>query len=122
MPTIQSSRRHFLAGLSLAGTAGVLGPRRSFADDGPPETTAIRLAYYPNNCLAPLLVAEDLLQAEGFTDIQYVQVPESFTIPAGSVTVTDFEPGAALLRPAGMAGPMTVFTLVFFTVKSLRPR
>jgi NitT/TauT family transport system substrate-binding protein len=43
--------------------------------------TAIRLAYYSNNCLAPLLVAEDLLRAEGFTDIQYVSVPASFTIP-----------------------------------------
>ena len=80
MPMTQS-RRHFLAGLSLAGTAGVLGPRRSLADDGPPETTAIRLAYYPNNCLAPLLVAEDLLRAEGFTEVRYVSVPESFTIP-----------------------------------------
>ena len=68
MPMVQS-RRHFLAGMSLAGTAGVLGPRRSLADDGPPETTAIRLAYYPNNCLAPLLVAEDLLRAEGFTEV-----------------------------------------------------
>jgi NitT/TauT family transport system substrate-binding protein len=43
--------------------------------------TTIRLAYYSNNCLAPLLVAEDLLRAEGFTEIHYVAVPESFTIP-----------------------------------------
>ena len=78
---IRHNRRDFLASLSAAGAAGILGPRRSFADEGPPEITTIRLAYYPNDCLAPLLVAEDLLRAEGFTDIRYVSLPESFTTP-----------------------------------------
>ena len=78
---IPQNRRHFLASASLAGAAAVLGSRISLADEGPPETTTIRLAYYPNNCLAPLLVAEDLLRAEGFTDIRYVSLPESFTTP-----------------------------------------
>jgi NitT/TauT family transport system substrate-binding protein len=78
---IVQSRRDFLAGLSAAGAASVLGAQASLADEGPPETTAIKLAYYSNNCLAPLLVAEDLLRAEGFTDVRYVSVPESFTIP-----------------------------------------
>jgi NitT/TauT family transport system substrate-binding protein len=78
---IIQSRRHFLASASLAVAAGAFGARDSLADEGPPETTTIRLAYYSNNCLAPLLLAEDLLRAEGFTDIQYVSVPESFTIP-----------------------------------------
>lgn len=75
------SRRDFLASTSVAAAAGVFGVRGSLADEGPPETTTIRLAYYSNNCLAPLLVAEDLLRAEGFTDISYVPVPESFTTP-----------------------------------------
>jgi NitT/TauT family transport system substrate-binding protein len=75
------SRRDFLASASLAAAAGVLGARGSLADEGPPETTTIRLAYYPNNCLVPLLVAEDLLRVEGFTDISYVSEPESFTFP-----------------------------------------
>jgi len=78
---IIQNRRDFLASLSAAGAAGVLGARGSFAHEGPPETTTIKLAYYANNCLAPLLVAEDLLRTEGFTDIEYVAVPESFTIP-----------------------------------------
>jgi NitT/TauT family transport system substrate-binding protein len=78
---IVQSRRHFLSTLSAAGAAGVLGSRTSLADEGPPEVTTLRLAYYPNNCLAPLLVAEDLLLAEGFTDIRYVSLPESFTTP-----------------------------------------
>ena len=78
---IRQNRRHFLASLSAAGAAGVLGARGALADDGPPETTTIKLAYYSNNCLAPLLVAEDLLRPKGFTEIRYVSVPESFTIP-----------------------------------------
>jgi NitT/TauT family transport system substrate-binding protein len=77
----RQKRRDFLASASLAAAAGVLGPRGALADDGPPETTTIKLAYYGNNCLAPLLIAKDLLQAEGFTDIRYVEAPESFTIP-----------------------------------------
>ena len=75
------SRREFLTALTAVGAAGVLGARRSLADEGPPETTAIRLAYYKNNCLAPLLVAEDLLRLEGFTEIKYVSVPKSFLTP-----------------------------------------
>jgi NitT/TauT family transport system substrate-binding protein len=67
--------------MSAAGAAAVLGSRDPLANEGPPEITTIRLAYYPNDCLAPLLVAEDLLRAEGFTDIRYVSLPESFTTP-----------------------------------------
>ena len=37
------SRRDFLASASLAAAAGVLGARASLADEGPPETTTIRL-------------------------------------------------------------------------------
>ena len=41
---IIQNRRDFLASLSAAGAAGVLGARASLADEGPPETTTIRLA------------------------------------------------------------------------------
>src|SRR5262249_9759875 len=75
------TRRRFLTSIALAGATGVLGGPYSLADEGPPETRTIRLAYYSNNCLAPLLVAEDLLRMEGFTDINYVSVPESFSTP-----------------------------------------
>jgi NitT/TauT family transport system substrate-binding protein len=69
---IMQSRRHFLAGLSAACTACVLGTRPSLADEGPPETTTVRVGDYPNICGAPVDIAEDLLRAEGFTDIRYV--------------------------------------------------
>ena len=80
MPVLRT-RRSFMASVSAAGAVSLLGSSPSFADDGPPETTTLRLAYYPNNCLAPLLVAESLLRSEGFTDIQYVSVPANFTVP-----------------------------------------
>ena len=44
---IIQSRRDFLASLSAAGAAGVLGARASLADEGPPETTTIRLVQDP---------------------------------------------------------------------------
>jgi NitT/TauT family transport system substrate-binding protein len=69
------TRRRFLGGLTVAGAAGLLGlhPVRMAAEP-PPETTALRLVHTPAICLAPHYVAEVLLQAEGFTDVQYVKV------------------------------------------------
>jgi NitT/TauT family transport system substrate-binding protein len=69
---IVQSRRDFMTALSVAGAAGILGTRASLADEGPPETTTVRVADYPNICGAPVAIAEDLLRAEGFTDIRYV--------------------------------------------------
>jgi NitT/TauT family transport system substrate-binding protein len=80
MKLIQS-RRHFLASASLAGAAGVLGARRSLADEGPPETTTIRLPQNSNICLAPGYIADNLLRAEGFTDIRRVPSPGGFSFP-----------------------------------------
>ncbi|UPJ42777.1 ABC transporter substrate-binding protein [Bradyrhizobium sp. 40] len=41
--------------------------------DPPPETTTIRLAKLPGICIAPQYVVSDLLNAEGFTNVVYVQ-------------------------------------------------
>src|SRR5215831_4172855 len=68
------SRREFLGRLTLAGTAGVLGLCPSpVAAEPPPEVTRIRLHKMPGICIAPQYVAEELLHAEGFTEVQYVQ-------------------------------------------------
>src|SRR5918994_4649805 len=83
---MRQNRRDFLASASLATAAGILGARASFADEPPLETTTIRLrredapptvvSGVADNtlCVAPSYVAEDLLRAEGFTDIRYVPV------------------------------------------------
>jgi NitT/TauT family transport system substrate-binding protein len=61
------SRRTFLAGLPLAGTAELLGLHpRLVAAESPPETTRLRLVRGPGLCVAPEYVAEELLQGEGF--------------------------------------------------------
>src|SRR5262245_12371192 len=66
------SRREFL-GLTVAGTAGLLGLKpEPIAAEPPLETTTLRLAQGWGICWAPQYVAEELLRREGFTDVQYV--------------------------------------------------
>ena len=69
---IIQSRRRFLAGLSAAGAASLVGVQQSLAAEPPPETTSVRLAKIKGICIAPQYVAEELLHAEGFTDVRYV--------------------------------------------------
>ena len=68
------SRRRFLERVTLAGTVGLLGLRpRAVAAEPPPETTTLRLVQGLGLCVAPLYVAEELLQAEGFLDVHSVK-------------------------------------------------
>ena len=70
---IIQNRRDFLASLSVAGAAGVAWrPDARSPTRGRRKTTTIRLAKIPGICIAPQYVAEDLLRAEGFTDVRYV--------------------------------------------------
>jgi NitT/TauT family transport system substrate-binding protein len=74
MQPIQS-RRRFLTTLSSAGVAGLMGAERSSAQEGPLETTTVRLSKNASICVAPQFVAEELLRAEGFSDIRFVPAP-----------------------------------------------
>jgi NitT/TauT family transport system substrate-binding protein len=66
-------RREFLGGLTLAGTAGLLGVRPGpAAAEPPPETTKLRVTRSLSICQAPQYIAEALFEAEGFTDVQFV--------------------------------------------------
>ncbi len=69
------SRRRMLATLSSAAAAGLIGGAKASAQEAPPETTIIRLGKIPGICIAPQYVAEELLGAEGFTSVQYVELP-----------------------------------------------
>jgi NitT/TauT family transport system substrate-binding protein len=68
------TRRAFLGGLTLAGTAGLLSLHSSrVTAEPPPETRRIRLVRIPSICQAPQYVAEELLRSEGFAEVHYIQ-------------------------------------------------
>jgi NitT/TauT family transport system substrate-binding protein len=75
MKTIQS-RRRFLTTLSSAGAAGLIGGSNSFAQEAPPETTRIRFVRNPSICVTPQYLAEELLRADGFSDVQYIEATD----------------------------------------------
>jgi NitT/TauT family transport system substrate-binding protein len=82
MPTMQT-RRRFLTTVSLAGTVGALRAPPAFAAEGPLETTTVRIANRHSLCNAPQHVAEELLRAEGFTEIRYIETAAAAT--AGTI-------------------------------------
>ena len=69
---LEQNRRRFLASASFIVAAAALGARAPLAGELPPETTTLRLQRGFTICLAPGQIAEELLRAEGFTDISYV--------------------------------------------------
>jgi NitT/TauT family transport system substrate-binding protein len=83
------------------------------AADGPLETTAVRFMRTPSICHAPQFVVEDLLRAEGFTDIRYVEGTSSAEINEAVVSGkvdfnTHFAPQWVSVIDDG--GPITVLT------------
>jgi NitT/TauT family transport system substrate-binding protein len=81
MALIQT-RRRFVAGLAAAGGASLLRAPLSLAAEGSLETTTVRIAKSPAICVAPKYIAEELLRAEGFTDIRYIDVEPGQGAPA----------------------------------------
>jgi NitT/TauT family transport system substrate-binding protein len=84
---IMQKRRDFLASASMAAAAEVLGIGAALADEPPPEVTMLRLRHEPGTvklldqgvvenpiCIAPQYLAEELLSAEGFSDVRYISV------------------------------------------------
>jgi ABC-type nitrate/sulfonate/bicarbonate transport system substrate-binding protein len=69
-------RRDVIGGAGILGTTTLLGVGvPPGAAEPPPETTSLRLDQRPSICAAPQYAAEELLRAEGFTDLQYVKTP-----------------------------------------------
>jgi NitT/TauT family transport system substrate-binding protein len=111
------SRRQFVGGLTLAGMAGFFGARpERVAAEPPPETTTLKLVKIPAICVAPQYVAEELLRAEGFTDVQYVTMAtgtENYKAMAagelhfstqaiGATVLLQLDPGAPVVVLAGV--------------------
>ena len=109
------SRREFLRAAGLAGAGAVLlGACRS--DDGeggststpeadpPPETTTIRLGKdigLPR--YAPIFLAEQFLPAEGFTDVQYVELAGSKDQGLQQIADGEIDVGLTLTAPVTVA-------------------
>ena len=78
------SRREFLARVAVAGGTGLTGLRSPpAAAEAPPETSRIRMIKVPGICTAPQYVAEELLRAEGFSEVQYVPHESAAAISPG---------------------------------------
>ena len=87
------SRRRFLLDTCIGAASFLAVPQMAIAE-APPETTRIRIHESPLTCIAPQIVALDLLHAEGFTDVQYVNFPKDTELwppedlLAGTVDIT----------------------------------
>jgi NitT/TauT family transport system substrate-binding protein len=108
---ITQNRRRFLATLSSAGAASLIGGQNSFAQERPPETTTVRLGKIYGICIAPQYVAEDLLRAEGFTDIRYVAtnpgISTALALARGEIDfTTNYAPPMVISIDAGE--PITI--------------
>jgi NitT/TauT family transport system substrate-binding protein len=93
-----------LAGLGLAsaGLTLLAGCDRgrtapaSVASEPPPETTRLRLTQ-AGTCQAPQFMAEELLKAEGFTEVEYLRLPPatrgSNNLLSGEVDISTYTVG-----------------------------
>ena len=141
MPIVQS-RRRFLTNLAFTGAVGLGGVsvaslgggRKSLAAEPPLEVTTIRLAKDTVTCIAPLVLHE-LLRAEGFADIRYVDLAEAYVrradaaksgavadmISHGEVDFgRDFAPAHVLGMNAG--APITILAGLSRVLRGLRQR
>jgi NitT/TauT family transport system substrate-binding protein len=105
------TRRQFLTTLSLAGAAGIVPAARLLAAERPLETTSVRILRFPGICIAPQYIAGELLRAEGFADIRYVdsgpRTELSAKVARGSADFTiDF--AATAIRTIDNGGAVTV--------------
>ena len=107
---IMRSRRDFLAGAPWRQPRAFLALGVSLADEGPPEVTTIRLVKFPSICVAPYYVAEELLHAEGFTDVRYVTLPLPADVEALARGEVDFNIHFApeFIIPLDAGKPITI--------------
>jgi NitT/TauT family transport system substrate-binding protein len=120
---MMQTRRRFLTTLALAGAEGLACTPRALAAEQSLETTLVRLIRNPSICLAPQYVAEELLRAEGFADVRYVNLPAripfeealgrgeaDFSLQFALIQVQQIDAGAPITILAGvMVGCFELF-------------
>jgi len=104
------TRRGFLGGIAAVGAASLISAPRAEAAEGPLETTTVRISKDLAICEAPLEIAEELLRAEGFTDVRYVDTSTDDLSAAIAQRKVDFALDFPVLFAPGIdAGkPVTV--------------
>ena len=75
------SRRQFIKQASALGIASLAGFSNPSRAEPPPEVTKLRLVDFPAICIAPGYLAEELLHAEGFEEIEYVPLAVNSVSP-----------------------------------------
>src|SRR5262245_24687921 len=108
---MRQDRRRFLATLSAVCSAALIGPPGSNAQGERLETTIVRIARIAGICIARQYVADELLRAEGFTDIRYVPanagLPAARALTRGEVDFTaNYSP--AFILPIDAGEPITI--------------
>jgi NitT/TauT family transport system substrate-binding protein len=106
---IMQSRRDFLAALSAAGAVGLLNTRGALTAEDPPEVTTIRLPRAPNICVAPQYISDELLRAEGFTEIHRLPDPPVDAVASGEVDFS-LDTAAWVVSQMGGGEPVTALS------------
>ena len=107
--SVTQTRRRFLTTLSLAGVASLLHPTMLAAEEAL-ETTTIRMGKGRPCSTAEALAAEDLLRAEGFKEIAYVEVSKNGVPPAITDGGVDFSINFAVnhIQAIDHGAPITI--------------
>jgi NitT/TauT family transport system substrate-binding protein len=97
--------------LSSAGAASLIGAPDALAQQAPLEITSVRLAKVAGICVAPQYIADELLRAEGFTDIRHVLTEpgasSALALARGEIDfTTNFSPPLIIAIDAGQ--PITI--------------
>jgi NitT/TauT family transport system substrate-binding protein len=97
-------RREFLRRGAAVTAAAFFAARPSrAAAEPPPEITKLRIVREPSICIAPQYAAEELLKAEGFVDVEYVQTQSEPYKATGSGSSMGSDDGRDDLVAAGLA-------------------
>ena len=108
-------RREFMQRLGAVGIASLAAAPQHARAEAPLETTRIRLVKLRSICVAPQYVAEELLRAEGFTDIQYIDpgaailsgVPAALALGSGAIDL-NINFAAPLVIALDQGSPITL--------------
>jgi NitT/TauT family transport system substrate-binding protein len=95
--------------MALAGAAGLIRAPRVMAADDRLETTTVRLGKSGSVCIAPEYVAEELLRAEGFTEVRYLDVEHGQAVSFREVDFAAFFASSAIILADGET-PFTVLS------------